>query len=114
MADFGFLWVVTGWLLLIQGGFSQQIPVLVILMAKIDIRQGWLILGSCNLDLFKVASEFFSSKVIFPLCHVQSQHELLFYDSMNAFKIQIALKEFFYADEYNGPYWDKHGMARVR
>ena len=61
-------------------------------------------LALANLDLSKVASEFFSSKVFFPLCHVQSQHELLFYDSMSTFKIQIALKELFDADEHNDPY----------
>ena len=38
MADFNLLWVVTGCLLLIQGSFSQQIPVLIILMAKIDLN----------------------------------------------------------------------------
>ena len=52
MADFNLLWMVTGCLLLIQGNFSQQIAVLIVLTAKIDLRQGWLILGSYQFRLF--------------------------------------------------------------
>ena len=52
MADFNLLWLVTGCLLMIQGSFSQPIPVLIVSTTKIDLRHCWLILGPCQFRSF--------------------------------------------------------------